>query len=230
VTEIYLASFSAIADLKSQWDMYADQSRGVSLAFNLASVRPPREFAIAATVGPCLYTQDEKVRIVEAALRHFLNTSATLLRYSSSRQRVAGDLRTYQVIQRIGGLIPSREDFLELMREKQTEVLALAKKFTDFDLLRIAAHCKHEGFREEKEWRLALSRLVNKPLGVIQLKYRGPKNVPYVASNLFQDSGRLPITRVMLGPLCNAEKVISEILKATGYDIPIEKSSIPLRR
>ncbi len=58
--EIFVASFCAVDDLKSQWVEYADGGRGISLSFDLRHVRPPVEIGSAATFAPCLYTTEEK--------------------------------------------------------------------------------------------------------------------------------------------------------------------------
>lgn len=229
VTEVYLASFSTDGDLKSQWNMYGNNGQGVSLAFDLRSVRPPREYGIAATVAPCIYDLREKDRVIAGALSHLMDYTAKSLRSASDQQAVANDIKKYEIIQRIYGQPKSKQDFLAVMNEQHRAAIWKVAKDTNYDLLRIAAHCKHHSFAEEKEWRLALLRPVNKPLGHIVIEHRNPGNKPYIASNLFQKSGKLPITKVILGPLCTKIDEISEILKQNGYDIPIENSAVPLR-
>jgi hypothetical protein len=229
ITEVYLASFSAEGDLRGQWNIYGNNSQGISLAFDLRSVRPPREYGIAATVAPCIYDLREKERVIAGALSHLMDYTAKSLRRVSDKQAVANDIKTYEIIQRIYGQPESKQDFLATMDEQHRAAIRQVAIDTNYDLLRIAAHCKHHSFAEEKEWRLALLRPVNKPLGHIVIEHRDPDNKPYIASNLFQESGKLPITKVILGPLCTKIDKIGEILKQNGYDIPVEKSAMPLR-
>jgi hypothetical protein len=101
---------------------------------------------------------------------------------------------------------------------------------TAFDLLRVASHCKNEKFSEEHEWRLALPHTKGKAAGSFTVKFRGVKGeIPYIDSNLFQAGPRLPVTRVMLGPLCGARAEVEEVLRTHGYDVPIINSEVPIR-
>lgn len=50
--EIFVASFCAKDDLKSQWMEYADGGRGVSLSFDLRHIRPPVELESGITFAP----------------------------------------------------------------------------------------------------------------------------------------------------------------------------------
>jgi hypothetical protein len=116
------------------------------------------------------------------------------------------------------------------MDEKLHADFKLSIARTSFDLLRVASHCKNSVFSEEKEWRLALPRSKGK-IGVSEpVQYRGLNGtIPYIGSNLIQPSGRLPITRVMLGPLCTMRNEVEKSLSNNGYAVPVIDSSIPLR-
>ncbi len=74
-TEVYVASFSGAKDRKSQWEEYADDGRGVSLAFDLREIHRLREVRLAAdsklgvTLAPCIYLPGDKLKLLEAFTR-----------------------------------------------------------------------------------------------------------------------------------------------------------------
>jgi hypothetical protein len=99
---------------------------------------------------------------------------------------------------------------------------------TIFDLLRIASHCKNHAFYQATEWRLALPHTKGKPMKYSEILYRGTNGeIPYVAHNLFFD--RLPLVCVKLGPVCESIDHVKHLLKQYGYDVPVERSTIPTR-
>jgi hypothetical protein len=69
--EVFIASFSAADDLISQWAQYADNSQGVSIAFDLRNIRPQKELQIAVTFAPCVYSPRDKRLLIEASFGHF---------------------------------------------------------------------------------------------------------------------------------------------------------------
>jgi hypothetical protein len=229
-TEVYVISFSAAVDLKSQWMEYADGGRGVSIAFDLRAIRPPTELEFGITLAPCVYGAVEKEGLIRAALAHFIDSAATHHKQSRDLRWLEGQLRTFAIIQRIEGHALDKDEFFaNLMGKVDCEIRTAALR-TSFDLLRLAGHCKDESFSQENEWRVALPRLTSKPLVHVKVEFRGPKNnIPYLASNLFQKNNRLPITRVMTGPLCEDYAKLEAILDSSGYDVPIVRSGIPLR-
>jgi hypothetical protein len=228
-TEVYLASFSASADLKSQWIEYAGNGLGVSLAFNLGNVRPPSDLKLGITVAPCIYVNAEKEKLLKAALSHFVDAVARLDQQTQDTEWIKQQLRDWNMLDRIFGLQFDRPAFDAEMASKFRTSLREANNRTSFDLLRLASHCKNHCFYQEEEWRLALPRAKKKPFKYGEVLYRGPqRNIPYVESNLFQQV-KLPITQVMAGPLCEDFGKIQEILTKWTYDVPISKSSIPLR-
>jgi hypothetical protein len=99
---------------------------------------------------------------------------------------------------------------------------------TYFDLLRIASHCKDCAFHQESEWRLALPHIKGKPMKSMEILHRGTNGaIPYVAHNLFSD--RLPLVRIKAGPICEKMDQIKDLLKQYRYDVPVERSTIPIR-
>jgi hypothetical protein len=226
--EIFIASFCATDDLKSQWMEYADAGRGISLSFDLRRVRPPDEIGSGVTFAPCLYATDEKERMIEDALSDWVNTFYELHKNTGSKKWATERLREWRMVDRIYGL---RFDMAALNNSNQEEFrkqLHRSLAQTSFDLLRIASHCKDHTFYQESEWRLALPHTKGKPMKSTEILYRGTNRaIPYVAHNLF--SGRLPLVRVKTGPICENVEQIKDVLKQYGYDVPVERSTIPIR-
>ena len=227
-TEIFIASFCATDDLKSQWMEYGDAGCGVALAFDLRHVRPPVEIGSAVTFAPCLYTTDDKERLLEDALADWVNTVSGLHGKTGSKQWAAARLRDWQLVDRIFGL-PFSKTELVASNEKEIHVqLHQSLTRTSFDLLRIASHCKDDDFYQEAEWRLALPHTKEKPMKGMEVLHRGANHaIPYVAHNLFAD--RLPLVRVKVGPMCESADKVGTLLKQYGFEIPIESSTIPIR-
>jgi len=223
--EIFVASFCEMEDLKSQWMEYADAGRGVALCFDLRHVRPPVEIGSSVTFAPCLYTTDEKERMVEDALSDWVNTVYELHKKTGSEQWAAERLRDWLTVH---GLPLDKAALLESNKEEFRKQLHQSLTRTSFDLLRIASHCKNHAFHQESEWRLALPHIKGKPTKNIEILHRGTNGaIPYVAHNLFSD--RLPLVRIKAGPICEKMDPIKDLLKQYGYDVPVERSTIPIR-
>jgi DUF2971 family protein len=224
--EIFIASFCATDDLKSQWTKYADSGCGISLSFDLRHVRPPVEIGCLVTFAPCLYTMDEKERVLADALSDWVNTFAELYEKTGSKEWAAEQLRKWQMLNhglpfdRVAWLANNQKEFHVLLQEALTRASA--------DLLRIASHCKHHTFYQEAEWRLALPHEKGKPMKYAKVLHRSPNHsTPYIAHNLFSE--KLPLVRVKAGPLCEKIDQIKALLGKYGYSVPVERSVIPIR-
>jgi hypothetical protein len=102
-SEIFVASFCGVEDLKSQWIEYADAGRGVALSFDLRRVRPPDEIGSSVTFAPCLYTTGEKERMIEDALTDWVSTAFELHKKTGSQQWMAERLRDWLMVDRVFG-------------------------------------------------------------------------------------------------------------------------------
>ena len=226
--EIFVASFCATDDLKSQWMEYADQGRGVSLSLDLRRVRPPVEIGSTVTFAPCLYATDAKEQMIEDALSHWVNVFYELHRKTGSQQWARERLRNWRMVDRVFGLPFDRAAFDESNKKEFREQLDEPMLRTTADLLRFASHCKDYSFHQESEWRLALPHTKGKPTKSVEILHRGINGtIPYVAHNLFSD--RLPLVRVKVGPVCESMDQIKDLLKRYSYDVPVERSTIPMR-
>jgi len=223
--EIFVASFCEKDDLGSQWTKYADEGRGVSLSFDLRRIRPSDQTDSGVTFAPCLYEQDEKERMIEDALSSWINTFYELHKKTGSQQWAAERLCEWLIdhgprLDKAALLKSNQEEFRRQLHPSLTR--------TVFDLLRIASHCKSHDFYPEAEWRLALPHTRGKAMKYSEVLYRGTDGaIPYVAHNLFFD--RLPLVRVRIGPACENIDQIKDVLKRYGYDVPVERSTIPTR-
>ena len=227
--EIYVVSFSAAGDLKGQWVEFADNCRGVSIAFDLRNIRLPKELEVAVTFAPCVYSSREKELLIEDGISSFTDVVAELDRQSQNLGLMNEQYRTWRLIDQIWGLPYNQEAFQQKLQENILQQLRMAWCRTLYDLLRVASHCKNDAFSAEIEWRLALPRPKNRPL-TQNIMYRGEGGtIPYLETNLFQTASQLPITRVRTGPLCEQTGEVQRILDMHGYKVPLIPSAIPLR-
>jgi hypothetical protein len=100
----------------------------------------------------------------------------------------------------------------------------------------IAPRLKHPGFREELEYRLAvtvsvreLSEGETKKKKKVLFRISNNYLVPYIIFNEFEDS-KLPITRVIVGPSVESQRRLESVkllLTEHGYDVPVVTSNIP---
>jgi hypothetical protein len=231
-TEIYLISFSEASDSLTQWNQYADASKGVSIGFDLRYIRPPKEAEVAVTFAPCVYNGPEKTELIAAALRHFSDKVLELDKRVQDRAWMSRKMHDWNSIQRIYGLpiLPfDRGTFEERLQRAISGELLVSWRKTLYDLLRVASHCKWEAFAAEREWRLALPRPTNRARVENPILFRGANgNIPYFRSNLFRDA-KLPISSIMTGPLCTEIDRVRDLADRNGYTIPVVHSVVPLR-
>ena len=109
--EVFLVSFSEARDLLTQWYQYADGGRGVSIAFDLRNVRPPVEAKIGVTFAPCVYPREAKERLVKSAFTRFTGTVTAVDERSRDRAWLEGQLRSWNIVNRIHGLAFDRSEF-----------------------------------------------------------------------------------------------------------------------
>jgi hypothetical protein len=226
--EVFIASFSSAKDVKSQWNDFADKFRGVSIAFDLRLIRPPLEIGSAISFGPCVYFDNEKEQLLKDALSHFLNKVSSLYKKVESLKWAGDRLEDWKRVDRIYQIPFDREKFDLQTKAAIREDLMIANGRSISELLGAAGHCKSQHYREECEWRLVLPHLKISELKHDKVLHRGTHGqISYVAHNLFYE--HLPITRVMAGPLCKDVELIKEVLAAHGFDVPVEKSTMPIR-
>ena len=228
-TEVFVVSFSSAKDLKSQWMQYADQGRGVSVAFSLGHIRPPAASESAVTLAPCVYDDNEKEALLKGALIHIIDTTATIFERATSKRWVSEQVNGWNLVDRIYGQVSDGKQRVASAQEQFGQALRASAVRSSYDLLRLASHCKHHAFFEEKEWRLALPHTRSRALIFSKVEYRnGSPPIPYVAHKL-GGQDRLPITQVMVGPYCSCRQAVENFLAEHKYSVPVVCSEIPVK-
>ncbi len=224
--QVFVASFSEAEDQLSQWRGYSQGSSGVSIAFDLTTLRPPAQIDTLVTFAPCIYEPEEKKTILRDALAHFVGQSQGYWNAGFEAADAiwhAGDPVTGQaIIDKITGSSQFKADITAAMVKTQA------------DLLRVAALSKHESFHEEREWRLVLpvstgkTTLKNPP----RFRLASTTLIPYIAHPFSPDPAvALPLTDVILGPgsHLSATRAAAAFLKSQGIPIEPRESKVPYR-
>jgi Protein of unknown function (DUF2971) len=230
--DVFIASFSAAEDLKSQWIDYGKAYSGVSIAFDLRNARPPSDLDTSTTLAPCIYQKHKQEELIQEALNQLLEPIYVLGK--SDEEHNYAVRRLWPTVQHIwpdAGEPP-------YIRRAPTEIKELLRQGTENmnrDLFVLTSHCKNPKFFEEQEWRLVLPRSRKKDHPLIPIKYRRANlrgtsiDIPYIEFGLQdQDTDRLPISGVITGPHCDGAEV-EAILNRHDYDVPITPSQIPIR-
>jgi hypothetical protein len=230
--DVFIASFSAAEDLKSQWIDYGMGYTGVSIAFDLQQARPPNELDSSVTLAPCVYKKDRQEELVREPVERFLEPVDAL---QDLNDRNSAIKRTWPIVESIwpnAGAGP----FLPIPSSAQIhELLQKGAKDMSRELFVLASHFKNPKFEEEHEWRLVLPRSKKKNNPQLPIKYRedcwagGRVQKPYIEWELkMPNTDHLPIVRVMTGPRCDAAEV-KAILQTSGYAVPVCPSQVPVR-
>jgi hypothetical protein len=224
---IMVASFSEEGDQLSQWRGYADNSRGVSIGFDLRHIRPPSNIGTAVTFAPCLYKQADKSALLKSAFAYYRNG---LQEWWDSIQDIARKKAKSSVVdpQFVTQLISEHS-------KKLDEVIWRGYTNLQFDLLRIAPLLKDGGFSEEKEWRLVLPQEAIMLPTKHPLEFRPTRDtlVPYIAYPLLSPNQEGPIfcKDLILGPGSHPSAEISVNLFLRKHEITTlaRPSKIPYR-
>lgn len=226
---VFVASFSAAEDQLSQWRGYSHGSSGVSLAFQLHTLRPPAGIDTFVCFAPCVYRLEDKKALLSQALSHFMKEiqaywDATFEAFT--KYRGASSLsNNLSLIQELSEKIQKDTDFNARLQ------LALVK--TIGDLLRLAALLKDESFHEENEWRLVLPILAGKENLKNPPRFRAGHTtlVPYIAYPFTTSPAPLPLVDVILGPGSHpsATQAASAFLKSEHIMVLPRESKVPYR-
>jgi Protein of unknown function (DUF2971) len=229
--DVFVASFSAARDLKSQWSEYGDAYRGVSIGFDLGPVRPPLETDTSVTVAPCIYKASDQTRLVGASIRRFMEHVDALR--EDYDENAAID-RSWPIIQGIFGESAGKPPYRIRTAAQIFELLKQGVNEMNRDLFVLTSHCKNPRFEEENEWRVVMPRSRKKDSADYPIKYRDKEwdekivQAPYIEIKLDAEREKLPITRVMAGPKCD-HNTIRSILDKYDYEVPLIGSEIPVR-
>lgn len=226
---VMVASFSEEGDQLSQWRGYANDSRGVSVGFDLRNIRPPSDLGTAVTFAPCLYKQDDKRALLKEVFAHY-------------RQGLVGwwtkvaDAARSRLHE---NFTPGPDFGQKIAAEHYDELKATLNHYyatLQFDLLRAAPLLKNETFSEENEWRLVLPLGSDKEVpSVVPLEFRYTRDtlVPYIAHPLYNpgEQGPIRINDVILGPgsHTSAEVGVNLFLQKEKIQALARRSQIPYR-
>jgi len=226
---VMVASFSEEGDQLSQWRGYANDSRGVSIGFDLRNIRPPSNIGTAVTFAPCLYKQADKCALLKAIFAHYRDglqdwwKSLVNTALERKRQGTATDPQFGQK------LVSER-------REQLNAVLSEGHAALQFDILRSAPLLKNESFSEEKEWRLVLPWIASRGLPTIHpVEFRSTRDtlVPYIPFPLNSPGEEGPISckDLILGPGSHpsAEVGVNLFLQKERIQVLARRSQIPYR-
>jgi hypothetical protein len=224
---VMVASFSEVGDQLSQWRGYANDSRGVSVGFDLQSLRPPADIGTTVTFAPCVYGLDQKRALLKAVFAHYVNG---IQAWWNPIMEIA------RAKKREGATIGPNfsQELVSEHREQLNKALRESLRDLQFDLLRVAPLLKNEAFSEEKEWRLVLPWMP-KPGLPKRLEFRctGDTLVPYIAwpFNLKHEEAPIPCKELILGPGSHpsAEIGVNLFLQKEKIQGLARRSQIPYR-
>ncbi len=200
----YIACFSEVGDLLSQWRAYADDGRGVSIGFDLPLFELPvgltfnqvfHQTSLGCTIDRVLYEEQEQLETIRR--------TASFLEQIARTKGLWGPY--YEAIRDTG-----RDCFLYL-----------------------STLFKHPGFSEEREWRIiydGVSDRASNGIGRDRLyRTRGNEQVGYFRFNL--QHCPMAIREIVLGPKCPATVAeLSRQLENGQYtDVVVRRSELPYR-
>jgi hypothetical protein len=219
-----VASFSEVADQLSQWRGYADNSTGVSIGLDLRDIRPASNIGTTVTFAPCLYRNSDKSKLLKTIFAQYKNSIQDWWNTSLDRfEELHIKGVDHQTIKSI------------IYDEKFAKVTEQCFVSLQFDLIRIAALLKDEGFSEEREWRLVLPQEAKMITKNYNIEFRPTRDtiVPYIAYPLNRPNkeGPIPCNDLILGPGSHPSAAISVNLFLRMNDIPTlaRLSKIPYR-
>ena len=226
--QVFVICFSASADQLGQWRGYSYGSSGVSLAFDLRTIRPPSDSGSGVSFAPCIYDSTLKKELLLNALYPFKEEVSGYWRRAF---KTACDEDPQNRTKDKAKVV---REFLEAnpSQKAKFEDLATAVTKTRWDCLRIAALLKNSSFQEENEWRLVLP-LLNRPGPLSNPPhFRVGKTtlIPYVAHPFSTDTP-WPIVDAILGPGSDDNSIFAarSFLKFHGYNLEPRFSTVPYR-
>jgi hypothetical protein len=226
--QIFVASFSAASDQLSQWRGYSRGSTGVSLGFDLKSLRPPTGTDTAVSFAPCVYDLDAKKKLIRHALHHFRDDVSG---YWNNAVERSVQLKNAPDSGNVGSEAP---DGNVLAGPDFGTCVVKAMEKTSADLLRITALLKNSSFHEEREWRLVLPVWKEKEFLKNPRLFRVGTTtlVPYIAYPFSSDpNAPVPLSDVILGPGSDPNSVSAAqgFLGSAGMRLVPRHSVVPYR-
>ncbi|MGA2205127.1 MAG: DUF2971 domain-containing protein [Terracidiphilus sp.] len=229
--QLFVASFSGDSadavggDRLSQWRGYSPNRTGFSLGFDGSLLRAKAESLMVKTVlavflWQCVYSKEGKNEIERKITSVF-------------EEKVEMNLNAFS--QKWAHFSRENVEMGQLNREKRRqEFREIAFYPLRDEFLRWCATLKHEGFNEEREWRLAC--YVHEEvtdLKFVQLRDRQYGHTPNIQVPLGLSDSDSPLKRIVVGPSQNHEQAaISlgiELAKRGLKGVKVVPSQIPYR-
>ena len=202
--EAFVTSFSEDGDSLSQWRAYCPAGVGFSIGFEAASLRTG-------------YIQNPA-----GGTSHFVSGQLSKVRYLPEAPSPALDRlldSTEDVVLTLVRMLPGSETV------SRAEAIALMISLT-------SPIYKHEGFSEEHEWRLVLSK-IHKPMPGRKFRRGKSMLVPYVEAEPQTREGYYFIKEVIVGPTPHPElskESVEALFSALNHpEVTVRESKVPFR-
>ncbi len=193
--EIFVASLSSLPDHERQWSIYAREGHGVALGFRAADFLAFEELQSRVpyfAMGKVIYDPILQREFLSWVVHHWFERMCSIFPGLAIRSGDHSEL-TYLRASILGALAGAVAGYLPLM--------------------------KSEEWAQESEWRLGHSQDPNNPHGLVQ--YRGASRIPFVPLDIRDESSRLPLSEVVIGPGFAREESVAELrnfLRLAAYE------------
>ena len=218
----YFVSFSEEGEVSqfsgdrlSQWRGYALNRQGFSLGFEADYLKKLAEnlttdLRLATLLLPCVYDDEVKAKVVKGILQ---DHAAAFERISQERSALSQP--------RTEGIIDD-PSWRSIFRELQTSFLSYTSAF------------KHEGFKEENEWRLVLYVLDGvSGLNSIEFRVGTFGRTPYIKLPVGLKESDSSLRRIVVGPSKHKEQIVVslrlELAKMGIHGVEVVPFKIPYR-
>jgi len=217
--DVFVTSFSRHGDLLSQWRAYSGKSGGYSIGFTGEYIDAINKGFLSTHAeqfykdpAPFLSCQYGGAYLKKVFPEQRANDSADPPRQATSLFSMQGE---------------------RLKNDKKSQTSFLDKEEFFFTFVKGSAITKHEGFRDEEEWRMTF---MQKPDSIFNdLKFRPGSSmpIPYLEAPLNLDGRRIGIQKILVGPCPHPKEAIRAVeilLKSEGIaSVQVLASKIPYR-
>lgn len=211
IYELFAICFCRNADLLSQWRGYGGGQQGISIVFDeikLINIIKDR----ARPTGS--FEDESSIR-----LDNYLVHTDTVI-YSDEQQ-------TFEFKNKISELWNNYPEYVKSLDDESSQN---EFSYIKYMIGRVAPFFKHRGFEEEEEFRVLIRNL--RGAEAVNFRQNGKLVIPYLDIGL-SSLGKLPITKIVIGPSEDFESVKKSLryfLDVKGYPfVALEKSKIPFR-
>lgn len=233
---LFTASFTLHGDQLSQWRGYSRGSAGVSLGFDLSSVRRYTAPETPVTFAPCVYPDDDKERLLRRLVTFYLEPVLKLAMETADIPTVLRSLDEMAKTRPDQSREQIKKVYFDQVEERRKKELPQAVGEISLRLLHLMALVKHSAFEEEQEWRFVFPVFANMP-NPPQLKFRSRSStlVPYMEFPLLggETKDESKLKEIILGP--GSEDALSTaaaraFLDSVGLkDVIVSRSRVPYR-